>query len=320
MRVQTLCATGAEGQRNTVDVVIRGRPQGTIVFFPGDISAGREEMKADEESREWLEWNTEAICELLAKRCPVSMRVVLVRPSRMRQGFSCYDHFLTTNLNGDPLDGEYDPEGSCSLHLLMLLQDLSRTLNISEDEFFSSFHILAFSKGGVVINQLLAELGADVCVEGSRKLLAVTRSIGWLDPGVNEGSCVLLTNEELLRRAGRRLRGVTPPTTLFAVFTPFQLAVESYGFEYPEEEEAATSEELGLDLVQSIMKEEEVPFEVEFCCFDREPTMQTHFHVLKEFRTWRFSRKAWNGQMTNKERESFTRRITLTLSRSCVLM
>lgn len=48
-KVKTIKATGADGQVNTLDVILRKAKSGSMVFFPGDISTGREEMKADEE-------------------------------------------------------------------------------------------------------------------------------------------------------------------------------------------------------------------------------------------------------------------------------
>lgn len=294
-KVKTIKATGADGQVNTLDVILRKAKSGSMVFFPGDISTGREEMKADEEAKEWLEWSTEGIGQLLARRFQC-LNIILVRPARMRQGHSCYDHFLTTNLNGDPRDGEYDSEGSASLHLLMLLEDLTVQMGIPKSDFLSSLHLVGFSKGAVVLNQLLAEFGADSALEESPpfRLLSITRTIEWLDPGISDGNCVFLTDEDLLRM----------------------------------DEEACTSEELGLDLLQSVMQEENMPLEVEYCCFNREPTMHTHFRVLKEFNIQHILRSVsegeGGGQNQNKkvfkESRSIRHTITMTLSRTCVCM
>ena len=300
-RVQTLRATGANGQENTLDVVLGRARSGTLVFFPGDISAGREEMKADEESKEWIEWSTESLALLLALR--FQQQIVVVRASRMRQGYACYDHFLTTNLNGDPLDGEYKP-GNATHHLLCLLQDLACKAKVSEPQLLSSLHLLAFSKGCVVLNQILAELGEALSPRGSR-LLEILNTLAFLDPGVNEGPCVFFTEEEALRRAAKRFK----KTQVYVAFSPYQLALESYDFEY-EDEQPGTSEELGLELFQAILQEEEVPFELEHCCFDKPPSMETHFQVLK---------RCHLKHLTEAKRFGLTRAITNTLSRSCAL-
>lgn len=301
-RVQTLRATGANGQENTLDVVLGRARSGTLVFFPGDISAGREEMKADEESKEWIDWSTESLAILLALR--FQQQIIVVRASRMRQGYACYDHFLTTNLNGDPLDGEYKP-GNATHHLLCLLQDLARKLKFSELQLLSSLHLLAFSKGAVVLNQILAEFGEEALSPRSPRLAEILRSLAFLDPGVNDGLCVFFTDEEALRRAAKRLR----KTQVYVAFSPYQLALETYDFEY-EDEQAGSSEELGLELFQSILQEEEVPFELEHCCFNKPPSMETHFLVLK-----RCSLK----HLGEAKRFGLTRAITNTLSRSCAL-
>lgn len=328
-RVKTIKATGADGKVNTLDVILRKAKSGSIVFFPGDISTGRDEMKADEEANEWLEWSTEAITQLLARRFQL-LNIILVRPVRMRQGHSCYDHFLTTNLNGDPRDGEYDSEGSASLHLLMLLEDLTLQMGVQKSDLLSSLHLVGFSKGAVVLNQLLAEFGSDTLLEAAPpfRLLSITRTIEWLDAGISDGSCVFLTDEDLLRMAASRFRSSHPMPGLYVVLSPFQLALDSYEFDYPSDEEAATSEELGLDLLQSVMQEENIPLEVEYCCFNREPTMHTHFRVLKEFNIQHILRNVsegeGGGQSQNKkafkESRSIRHTITMTLSRTCVSM
>ena len=247
-KVKTIKATGADGQVNTLDVILRESQKWQHgILFRWYFHGQKKEMKADEEAKEWLEWSTEGIGQLLARRFQC-LNIILVRPARMRQGHSCYDHFLTTNLNGDPRDGEYDSEGSASLHLLMLLEDLTVQMGIPKSDFLSSLHLVGFSKGAVVLNQLLAEFGADSALEESPpfRLLSITRTIEWLDPGISDGNCVFLTDEDLLRMAASRFRTCHPITGLYVVLSPFQLALDSYEFDYPEDEEACTSEGIGL--------------------------------------------------------------------------
>ncbi|CAJ1366034.1 unnamed protein product [Effrenium voratum] len=326
--VKQVSATGFDGRVNKLEVVLReqrrGRNQsgGTMVIFSGDISASKEEMLEDPEAEEWKDWSTEAIALLMARRFP-NLNIVLVRPSRMREGFSCFDHFLTTNINGDPLDGDYNPEGSAIKHLLLLLKDLARITGVGE-QLLSRLYLVGFSKGCVVVNQILAELGAETSTDDAMCFLGMTRAIAWLDPGVNEGSCVFVTDEEVLSTAAKRLRSKSA-ACLYVVFSPFQLYLDSYEFEY-EDDEAATSEELGLDLLQSIMKEGRVPLELEYCLFDQEPTLLTHFKVLQEFTSLRhLNHLDPKAEMSSAPRRhmgtgNMARAITSTLSRSCELM
>eukprot|EP00438_Fugacium_kawagutii_P022794 Skav228499 [mRNA] locus=scaffold1092:347536:347883:- [translate_table: standard] len=114
-------------------------------------------------------------------------------------------------------------------------------------------------------------------------------------------------------------------TGLYVVFSPFQLSLDTYEFEYEEDDEAATSEELGLDLLQSVMKEEHIPLEVEHCCFNRKPTMHTHFQVLKEFKILRNVSEGEGGGESKrkklfKESRSIRQTISMTLSRTCACM
>ena len=291
--VRTVRAKGARDQIDTLDVVLRSFCADVLVFFPGDISAGHDEMVADPDLSQWQDWNTEALAAILASRFS-EFHIVLVRPSRQHEGYSCFDHFLETNSTGDPLNGTYSP-GSAAEHLLLLLRDLSKTFGLRQTPR-ESLYVLGFSKGGTVLNQLLTEIGqigtggnnaAGAAGAEQRSFvslfLSVLRALVWLDAGVNDGCCVFVSDENVMRLAASKLRLTRPLTRLGVVFSPFQLYSEDYVYEYEDEEIPATAMELGLDRLQSVMLQESIPFEVELCCFDRQASLETHFQVIREF-------------------------------------
>ena len=305
--VRTLKAKGSRDQVDTLDVVLRPFRADVLVFFPGDISAGHEEMESDAELRPWQDWSTESLAILLASRFQ-DVHVVVVRPSRQHEGYSCFDHFLQTNDTGDPLDGTYSACSSTATeHLFLLLRDVSATFGLNEQSMSESLYVVGFSKGGTVLNQLLAEIGsvAKVAEQASNAslFLSVLRGLVWLDPGVNDGSCVFISDENVMRRAAGKLRLTRPLTRLGVVFSPFQLYSEDYVYDYDDEEIPATSTELGLDRLQSIMMQESVPFEVEYCCFDRQACLQTHFEVIREFT---MLRRVFEKREDAPEKESIT--------------
>ena len=283
--VRTVRAKGVQDQVDTLDLVLRPFRADVLVFFPGDISASREEMVMDPDLKPWQDWSTESLAMMLASRFQ-DLHIVVVRPSRQHEGYSCFDHFLETNITGDPLDGTYSA-CSCTAteHLLLLLKDLSKIFGLNQMSLCESLYVLGFSKGGTVLNQLLTEIGTATEQMSSVSLfLSVLRALVWLDPGVNDGCCVFISDEDTMHLAAAKLRLTRPLTRLCVAFSPFQLYSEDYMYEYDDDEEIpATSTELGLDRLQSVMVQESIPFEVELCCFDRQASLQTHFEVIREF-------------------------------------
>mmetsp|Transcript_2381 Transcript_2381/g.5652 ORF Transcript_2381/g.5652 Transcript_2381/m.5652 type:complete len:338 (-) Transcript_2381:36-1049(-) len=282
----TVSARGRAGQINIVDVVIRGESASVMVFFPGDISAARNDMIADPDVAMWQEWSTESIAELLASRFP-SLHIIVVRPSRQEEGYSSFDHFLATDETGDPLDGSYTSRTCAATeHLMLLLKDLSATFNLNSVSLCESLYVVGFSKGGTVVNQLFTEIGA-VADRASLVPAFVSglRALVWLDPGVNNGCRVFVSDEDVMRSAAGTLRLTCPLTRLVVVFSPFQLYSDDYMYDYDDDDDEipATSVELGLDRLQSVMTQESIPFEVELCCFDRQASLLTHFQVIQEF-------------------------------------
>eukprot|EP00440_Ansanella_granifera_P038347 gb/GFBE01041608.1/.p1 GENE.gb/GFBE01041608.1/~~gb/GFBE01041608.1/.p1 ORF type:complete len:240 (+),score=48.20 gb/GFBE01041608.1/:1-720(+) len=230
--VQTIQILGSESQVETLDVVVAAGSSQAVVLFPGDLTTGEAEMLADPVLAPFAHWSSEALARLLASRFP-GANIVVVRPSRQHDAFSCFDNFLATNQLGDPLNGEYvDKGGKACAHLLALLQTASKRLGLEHAQLGSqALHVLGFSKGGTVMNQLLTEFGAGQLSEGPKSLLSMTSSFTWLDPGVNEGGPVFVSDPEVLRGAAQQIRRLRPCMQLHVAFTPYQLACDDYEFD-----------------------------------------------------------------------------------------
>ena len=129
-----------------------------------------------EEIRQWKQWSLENTCELLQQKFPGSA-IWIVRPSRtLRYLFSCFQHFVDSSLTGVP---KHDTTHGAIPHLEHLLRDAIHQVHQNEggagkEVGWSMSAVLSlplvligFSKGCVVLNQIVHELGNYVEEEGS---------------------------------------------------------------------------------------------------------------------------------------------------------
>ncbi|XP_018424716.1 PREDICTED: UPF0565 protein C2orf69 homolog [Nanorana parkeri] len=73
-----------------------------VIYFPGDVQNYRDVMASHSENFRWKRWSLEDIATILSRRFPSSY-IWIVKPSRMHlHKFSCYDHFVESNLFGAP--------------------------------------------------------------------------------------------------------------------------------------------------------------------------------------------------------------------------
>ena len=130
-------------------------------------------MREQPEVAEWKEWCLEHTLVILQRKFPESA-VWIVRPSRMlRSMFSCYHNFVQSSLIGVP---SYNSTYGCLLQLNALLNDAIKKvirLGLIELDVHSALVLpvvlVGFSKGCVVLNQLLHELVNYVVPEGLQR-------------------------------------------------------------------------------------------------------------------------------------------------------
>ncbi|CAK9866722.1 unnamed protein product [Sphagnum jensenii] len=154
-------------------------PESNVVFFVGDRVEGTYNQEIERLSK------LETIAAILVSKLGPSVNAWVVEPSHYKGSFACYDNLVPSlTTSGEPSGASYNPSGlpASRACLSLLTNCLSQP---KENGFFSGSHhalttaaaaqpggdhpfaggmrtprmiFLGFSKGGVVLNQLLAEL------------------------------------------------------------------------------------------------------------------------------------------------------------------
>ncbi|KAM8934863.1 mitochondrial protein C2orf69 homolog [Pelodytes ibericus] len=225
----------------------RGQRPHHVIYFPGDVQSYRDVMARHSENFHWKNWSLEDIAAILSRRFPTS-HIWIVKASRMHlHKFSCYDHFVESNMFGAP---QHDEELVSFRQLVTLLinafpvahnvlisqsnkygvnKDCDLSLcdsspsytpngchlgakidtNNSENNAIhfgvptikdsSSFTIIGFSKGCVVLNQLLHELVEAKKDKDVNSFLCNIEAMYWLDGGHSGGSDTWITHMDILK-------------------------------------------------------------------------------------------------------------------------
>ncbi|KAK9845935.1 hypothetical protein WJX81_006425 [Elliptochloris bilobata] len=135
---------------NKVHWLESSRCQGVAVLFGGDRVGS-----APQEVLRLQDVNTQAA--LVRQRWP-GCSVAIVAPSRLEANFACYDHFLAAcTRSGEPLGYKGRSLKAC-LQMWSLLRALSLPDRGDERSRWPPVRLLGFSKGCVVVNQVLAEI------------------------------------------------------------------------------------------------------------------------------------------------------------------
>jgi len=194
--------------------------KGTVLFFPGDVQDLHDVQAKHRDNSRYLCWSIENTCQLLTQAFP-HQHIFVVRPVRKQLGtFSCYDNFLQSDnlgnpqktfLNGDNISGSnvekadqalrdegqwYDVNHGCLQHLHELLESLSLQLQC----VIGPLKVIGFSKGIVVLNQIVHELAhykeSRATLPGQ---LSGLQELVWLDGGHNGGpGAIYVTNQNIL--------------------------------------------------------------------------------------------------------------------------
>ncbi|KAJ0404911.1 hypothetical protein ATCC90586_001019 [Pythium insidiosum] len=202
-------ANGLAGRTNELLVRVASTVEAVanVVFFPGDVQGARDDMMAGSFA-EFADYSYENVAELLAHKFGDDVNVWIVQPSRFERGiFACFEGFVQCNKFG-------------------AVKTLHGTYSIAQNK-------VCRSKGGVVLNQLVAEASHWRRLQSqnnpsSMSLGAMDRqidsffsslqSIHWVDSGNGSYRGAYPTDEATLR-ALAQLRSVK----LFVHTTPYQL-------------------------------------------------------------------------------------------------
>ncbi|RMX64486.1 hypothetical protein DD238_006150 [Peronospora effusa] len=310
-----------------------------ILFFPGDVQDFKATMDAGPFA-EYSDYSYETVAELLNKKFGDTCNVWVVRPNCFKHGaYSSFDNFVTTNEYGAATKytstellfvyATDDPTAFATKHLASLVQNTQATLrrqgglypilcfllrmyvNIS---MALPMHLLGFSKGGTVLNQLVTELvrysfnkkrsssgqirqgsafastrqffSAVIWNGSSYNLLLYNgqiNSIHWLDSGNGLLEGAMPTEELALSVLSRyeRLR-------LFVHVTPYQYSARTRPWVKAEVNSFVKKMKLRGADVQLIMYVQLK--QVNMCCIGiyyegDEDSLASHFHILHSFET-----------------------------------
>ncbi|KAF7214343.1 mitochondrial protein C2orf69 homolog [Nothobranchius furzeri] len=244
-----------------------------VVFFHGDIQNFQEEMLLQPDAAQWASWSLEQVALVLGRRFPHRF-IWVVRASRIYlHKFSCYQNFVESSMFGAPEHGPYSADCGAFCQLRALLShgmDCAKLPNPLQpaggaDPGFSLI-LVGFSKGCVVLNQLVYELrGARSDPQMSTFVKRIS-DMFWLDGGHPGGSETWVTDKEALKELGASGVSVHAHVTPYEVCDPMRAWV---GQEH--QHFIKTLEEFGS------CPSNKLHFE------DEPASIENHFRVILEF-------------------------------------
>ena len=179
-----------------------------------------EAMEASRDNHRYIQWNLEATAQLMAARFPDS-HVWLIHPKEMHfKTFSVYSNFLEfTDFTANPI---YSKDHNCWMHLKAILSSACKRLSEGDtcaaensenvdtcEEKHNSLPsiaspelpltVIGFSKGCVVLNQLLYELETAKSKLELSGILGNVQAFYLLDSGHNGGKDIFITQDDVLQ-------------------------------------------------------------------------------------------------------------------------
>ncbi|XP_060731773.1 mitochondrial protein C2orf69 homolog isoform X1 [Tachysurus vachellii] len=285
-RLLRLCGVPGYEQHRMNDVLLlRPEPKETqatgnenahVVFFPGDIQNFHQEMAMQPDASPWLSFSLERVALSLGVRFP-GQHVWLVRPSQLHlHKFSCYTNFVSCDMFGAP---KHSPDYGAVRHLRALLSHAMERAAIAKPlpplggasvpcplpEGFS-LTLVGFSKGCVVLNQMVHELASARTDPELRQFLDSISDMYWLDGGHPGTGDTWVTDKWALAELASSGVALHTHVTPYEVCDPARAWVgrEHRCF-------VKTLEELGARITQNLH------FEDEPAC------IANHFRVIEEF-------------------------------------
>ncbi|KAJ8012431.1 hypothetical protein DPEC_G00042700 [Dallia pectoralis] len=244
-----------------------------VVFFPGDIQNFQREMALQQDGAQWLSWSLEQVALTLGRRFP-NRHIWVVRASRMYlHKFSCYRNFVESNLFGAP---EHTPDYGAFRHLRSLLSNGMEQAGLPNlllhpgvgDTVVPGFSLalVGFSKGCVVLNQMVYELAMARADRELGPFVERLSDMYWLDGGHPGGSETWVTDTQALAELAASRIAVHAHVTPYEVQDPMRAWVgHEHGCFVKK------LEELGAHLCQKLH-------------FENEPaSIENHFRIIQDF-------------------------------------
>lgn len=234
-----------------------------VFFFPGDIQNTRDEMRKNPETLPYVDWCYENVLTILKNRFPESI-ICLCKPNEYYNGiYACY-HSLVKSL-----DSTGTPRHSFELKAIPTLyrcyQNLQKSREIHEN--IEHVTLIGFSKGCIVLNQILYELKEAFKSESFTGFLPLLKEFFWLDGGHNGFMGVWLTDLKILNE----FKKLSPQAHM--IVTPYMMESKSRPWMEKEKSYFATSLiKLGIEVATDSLLFGEAP-----------SSIINHFKVLNYF-------------------------------------
>lgn len=174
----------SESYQTTCDDSFGKNFGGDVIFFPGDIQNYRQQMEAHYQCKDYVEFCYENCLELLAtEKFPQCRTIWMVVPSKRAYGIICvYKNFVPSeSVMGVP---KHSGDFTGLRHIAALVDTLSSS---NDQNAKSNLALVGFSKGCVVLNQLLYEISQLETGESGDALLQEfiqrIKAMYWLDGG-----------------------------------------------------------------------------------------------------------------------------------------
>ncbi|CAM9342412.1 unnamed protein product [Ectocarpus sp. 12 AP-2014] len=158
---------GIEGGSNEVLYLGQEEARGNVVLFPGDVQDLHHRM-ISVGHEEFSDYCVESTARTIARRFPGHAVWVVLPKTHVHGALASYDNFAKTDWATGGAVLEYLPDGSACEHLEALLGAAADAVHQEDDRFGVTtsrrpdislpLTLVGFSKGVVVLNQLVTEL------------------------------------------------------------------------------------------------------------------------------------------------------------------
>ncbi|KAI6657448.1 hypothetical protein LOD99_194 [Oopsacas minuta] len=183
-----------------------------LFFFPGDCQNTEAAMKAAK-CHQFITWSYENTLDILANRFPNRI-ICLCKPNYLHlNNFACYDAFVEKATTfGDP---KYSPSVKSFTSLSCCIDTLCKEKYIAE--CIDEISVMGFSKGCIVLNQLVYEIQMGFQDENIAQFISMLREFYWLDGGHNGTAEIWISDLNILESFAR----INP--RIYIGVTPYQM-------------------------------------------------------------------------------------------------
>ncbi|KOC62985.1 UPF0565 protein C2orf69 like protein [Habropoda laboriosa] len=255
--------------------------QDVLLYFGGDVQDIQENMEQHADSKKYIEWSLQNTAQILSINFP-KKHILVIRPSRIyvtrNAMFSCFDNFVPSNEYGVPL---FAPTHDALKHIQELVKsslDHIKTCYADEDPTHFSIEktkltLMGFSKGCVVLNQLLHEFHyyqnkpkSDIGINNFIKLI---ESMWWLDGGHAGSKNTWITETSILESFAKLKIDVHVHVTPYQVQDTYRPWICQEEIQF-------------CNILQSM----EIPVKRTLHFSDKPRSLKNHFNVLKAIRNY----------------------------------